>query len=119
MLKQQQKLSPIGSSWGIAVSDIKRGEIYWVENELQVYNVKTKDTGWRFFESEVIYKYKIIDNKMYLSKDNKNWDELKIKIIDDNPKQRDGEHVTPILMIIHLKCKWFDGYYKMLGESDA
>ncbi len=31
MLKQQQKLSPIGSSGGIAVSDIKRSEIYWVD----------------------------------------------------------------------------------------
>lgn len=79
---------------------IKAARLSWDlrTNSLETSDSYTKDPYWPISKSYSEYKYKIQNNKMYLTKDNKKWSVLEVKIINDNP---------PVYLIIYLKCKWF------------
>jgi len=98
---------------------IKAGKLIWGEQKLTTYDTSIDDPYAMLINRKNKYFLKIKDNWMYISENNKKWEKLEIKIIDENPPQMEGKYVTPIYMIIYLKCKWFEGYYELIGASDG
>jgi len=93
---------------------INAGRLSWAKkNYLSVYNTKVDDPYGRIVDSKIIYEYKIINNKMYITKDKKDWDILKIKIVEGE----NFDNGVPVYMVIHLKCKWFEGEYEIIGTT--
>ncbi|MBN1364917.1 MAG: hypothetical protein JW976_08955 [Syntrophaceae bacterium] len=84
--------------------------------KLFLYDSKKNDPySWLTKTKKVLY-YKVENCNFYISDDRENWDQLEIKIVDENPPiGTDEDH--PAVMIIHLKCKWFEGDYEIIGES--
>jgi len=97
----------------------KAGKLVWEDTLVDAYDTKINDPYGRIFHSRIVYHYKIKNNKMYVSKDQKDWDLLKIKIINENPPQdtSNSPYSVPVFMIIHLKCKWFEGEYELIGTQ--
>ena len=98
---------------------ILAGKIFWEEGIIVTYDTETDDPYTQIIETEKEYHYKIKNNKMYVSKNQKDWDLLKIKIINENPPQdtSNSPYSVPVFMIIHLKCKWFEGEYELIGTQ--
>jgi hypothetical protein len=100
------------------VKIIKAGVLGWGKKYLFTYDTDINKPYFEKLETETRYNIKIKQDVMYLSKDDKEWSKLEIKIVDEKPKQRKGKFVAPIYMIIYLKCKWFEGEYEIIGASD-
>jgi hypothetical protein len=101
---------------------IKAGRLFWGGynnlNVLSTYDVTINDPYDYLVETKIKYQYNVKDNAMYLSEDGKEWDKLEISIINEKPDQEDlGPYTVPIFMIIHLKCKWFEGEYEIIGSQ--
>jgi hypothetical protein len=97
-------------------SIIRHGVINWYPDRLEVYDANVKYPGIQIWESETDYHYQVKDNKMYLSKDGKTWERLYIDVVKEIPPEKQ-EREAPLFMIIHLKCKWFEGEYEVFGTS--
>ncbi|MDY6933160.1 MAG: hypothetical protein SVZ03_02930 [Spirochaetota bacterium] len=94
---------------------LKFGQLCWrSSNKLIVYDTE-KDNPFDSITGDK-YSYKIKNNTMYITKNNKEWDKLEIKIINEKPQQVPKWGV-PIYMTIHLKCKWFEGEYAIIGTT--
>ncbi len=71
---------------------------------------KTLYTTW-IEGSEKKYKYKIENQRGFISTDGNEWDQLKLKVL--------SEKIIPIMeginmaMKIELSCKWFNGIYSI------
>ena len=97
----------------------KAGKLVWEDKLVDAYDTKINDPYSRIFHSRIVYHHKIKNNKMYVSRDQKDWDLLKIKIINENPPQdtSNSPYSVPVYMIIQLKCKWFEGEYELIGTQ--
>lgn len=95
--------------------------IVWVSKErFFTYNTIKADIEGYLPETKKIYFYKIENNNLYVSIDKNEWDKLIITIVDENPSKPKNEPKNfnpPVFMIIHLKCKWFEGQYELVGTT--
>lgn len=105
----------------IKTNTIEAIRIVWVSKErFFTYNTTKSDTGGYLTNTEKIYYYKIENDNLYVSLDKNEWDKLIITIVDENPKQVKNEPKNfnpPVFIIIHLKCKWFEGQYELVGTT--
>ncbi|HOF32963.1 MAG TPA: hypothetical protein PK624_03955 [Spirochaetota bacterium] len=94
---------------------IKNGKIIWAQDRIIVSDSNIDSPTISISGTRIEYKYKVDHNVMFLSEDGKTWEVLQISIVDDKEKQIGGKFKYPQHMIIHLKCKWFENDYALIG----
>ncbi|GEM_PF-3367026 len=70
-------------------------------------------------ETERKYFYRIEDNKMYISKDNKIWKKVKVGIVSINDEKIPEDKEGPVFMTISLESEYFKGEYDLIGTPDS
>ena len=103
----------------IKIKNTRYGRITWGESFLQIVDIQTYCPPIDIEGSLKEYKYKVEHNVMFLSEDGKTWEVLEISIVDDKEKQIGDKHKYPRHMIIHLKCKWFENDYALIGTMGS
>ncbi len=101
------------------IKNTKYGRITWGESFLQIVDIQTYCPPIDIEGSLKEYKYKVEHNVMFLSEDGKTWEVLQISVVDDKEKQIGDKHKYPQHMIIHLKCKWFENDYALIGTMGS
>lgn len=91
------------------------GEINWFDGMLRTIDIQVLPNFSWLTKTVKEFKYKVDHNVMFLSEDGKTWEVLQISIVDDKEKQIGGKFKYPQHMIIHLKCKWFENDYALIG----
>lgn len=91
------------------------GEINWFDGMLRTIDIQVLPNFSWLDKTVKEYKYKVDNNVMFLSEDGKTWEVLQISIVDDKEKQIGSKFKYPQHMIIHLKCKWFENDYALIG----
>ncbi|MBP9021877.1 MAG: hypothetical protein KBH06_01625 [Spirochaetes bacterium] len=94
---------------------IKNGTIIWDDNRIIVLDSRTDCRAMTILGTEREFKYKVEFNVMFLSEDGKKWEVLQISVVDDKEKLIGDKYKYPRHMIIHLKCKWFENDYQLIG----
>jgi len=94
---------------------IPAGILAWGWGVVYVYDTEIDSPRSEIWESERRYIYTIENNTLYLSTDEKNWEKVEITVVDENPPQEYGPFTCPVYMIVHLKCKWFENDYEIIG----
>jgi len=94
---------------------IINGRIIWAQDRIIVEDSRTDCPAMSASDARKEYKYKVDHNVMFLSEDGKTWEVLQISIVDDKEKQIGSKFKYPQHMIIHLKCKWFENDYALIG----
>lgn len=96
-------------------SIVPAGKLIWGWGVVDVYDTEIDSPRSEIWESERRYIYTIENNTLYLSTDEKNWEKVEITVVDENPPQEYGPFTCPVYMIVHLKCKWFENDYEIIG----
>ncbi len=94
---------------------IKNGKIVWAQDRIIVADSNLDSPTISVSGTRKEYRYKVEHNVMFLSEDGKNWEVLQISVVDDKERQIGDKHKYPQHMIIHLKCKWFENDYALIG----
>lgn len=83
-------------------------------NELWIYSSEKDDPYFKMVDTKRMFKFKIENYELLLSLDGKDWEPVKVSIVNENPNVKNvaGEEV---LIIIKLECKWFNGEYEISG----
>ena len=98
---------------------IKNGKIIWAQDRIIVADSHTDSPTISVSGTRKEYKYKVEHNVMFLSEDGKTWEVLQISVVDDKEKKIGDKHKYPQHMIIHLKCKWFENDYALIGTMGS
>ncbi len=98
---------------------IPKGKINWFSDNIYTMDIQVMPSYNWLFETRKTYKYKVEHNVMFLSEDGKTWEVLQISVVDDKEKQIGDKHKYPQHMIIHLKCKWFENDYVLIGTMGS
>jgi hypothetical protein len=70
---------------------------------------RDKGDYWQVRGSNKKYFYKVVNNKMYMSKNKRKWDRILINVIDENPMKKNPKEKE--IIIFNLSCKYFSGEY--------
>ena len=98
---------------------IPKGKIDWFSDNFYTMDIQVIPSYNWLFGTRKTYKYKIEHNVMFLSEDGKTWEVLQISVVDDKEKKIGDKHKYPQHMIIHLKCKWFENDYELIGTMGS
>ena len=105
--KDNKKIIPAGKLiWGITSG-----------NQVLVYDTKVEKPYNQILKTEKLYYLKIQNIKTYLSKNSQQWYEISIEVINDKPQYNKSYDEPPVYMIIHLKSKYFEGEYEIIGTT--
>lgn len=108
IIKKNRKKGEEILKYGYLEWDIVNGEF------IEVYDLKLYEQNYRnsFFSTK--YFITIDNNSTYLSEDGKIWKKLYIEVVKDNPVYVKGSKDNPDSYIeVRLKCKFFEGDYKI------
>lgn len=98
---------------------IPKGKINWFSDNIYTMDIQVIPSYNWIFETRKTYKYKVEHNVMFLSEDGKTWEVLQMSVVDDKEKLIGDKLKYPRHMIIHLKCKWFENDYELIGTMGS
>jgi len=84
------------------------------KNKIYVTDSKRDDPYFELVDTERVFLYKIMNNRMYISEDGKSWSKLNVRIIRIY-NGKFGKYEEPTYMTIYLECKYFKGEYDLIG----
>lgn len=100
---------------------LKGSFIRWGDSEtgkLFLYDTYSNKPYSEIIDSKRVLYYKVENKRLYISEDNKNWEKVSVKVINDNPPKPKNKNEFPVVLIIDLECKWFKGEYELWDTTD-
>ncbi len=91
--------------------------ISFVENGclLKTYDGEKQAPYSRLLETEKVFKYKVCNDELFLAKNDKDWDPVKIlKVTEVEKDVKNEENAYYTCMKVELKSKWLNGEYEIL-----
>lgn len=96
------------------------GRLSWMSEEDEVvesdknagllayYSIDMTNNNRYIIDSQIVLKYVISNNAIYLKDDKSSWEKLEFKLLKVDPNK-------DIMFVMYLKSKWFEGEYNMYG----
>ena len=101
---------------------INAGLLAWGDEKepyVYIYDVY-KDRPYRWLsKTKRVLPYKVEHNNLYLSEDNKKWERVKFKVINDKEHIAEDDPTITVYWVIYLECKWFKGEYEIISVPNA